>query len=50
MFKEVIFNGFISMIEVVRISEAGKSKLSAIKRRTGVENWNIINDGPFCYL
>jgi DNA sulfur modification protein DndE len=30
------------MIEVVRISEAGKSKLSAIKRRTGVENWNII--------
>jgi len=30
------------MIETIRLSATGKNKLSSIKRRTGVENWNII--------
>ena len=30
------------MIETIRLSDSDKGKLSTIKRRTGVENWNII--------
>ena len=30
------------MIETIRLSDSAKGKLSTIKRRTGVENWNII--------
>jgi DNA sulfur modification protein DndE len=30
------------MIETIRVSELAKNRLSKIKRRTGIENWNII--------
>ena len=30
------------MIETIRVSDLAKNKLSKIKRRTGIDNWNII--------
>jgi DNA sulfur modification protein DndE len=36
------------MIETVRLSEKGKSQLVQIKRRTGLENWNVICRWALC--
>lgn len=36
------------MIETVRLSEKGKSQLMQIKRRTGLENWNVICRWALC--
>ena len=30
------------MIETVRVSDRGRIQLMTVKRRTGIENWNII--------
>ena len=36
------------MIETVRISEKGKHQLIALKRRTGIGNWNTLCRWAFC--
>ena len=36
------------MIETVRLSEKGKSQLMQIKRRTGLDNWNVICRWALC--
>jgi DNA sulfur modification protein DndE len=36
------------MIEVVRVSEKGKTQLIMLKRKTGVPNWNILCRWAFC--
>ena len=36
------------MIETVRISEKGKIQLITLKRRTGIQNWNVLCRWAFC--
>ena len=36
------------MIETVRISEKGKTQLITLKRRTGIQNWNVLCRWAFC--
>lgn len=36
------------MIETVRVSEKAKIQLVTLKRRTGIENWNILCRWAFC--
>ena len=36
------------MIDVVRVSEKGKIQLNQIKRRTGIQNWNVLCRWAFC--
>src|SRR5262249_49237405 len=36
------------MIEVVRVSEKAKTQLTTLKRRTGVQNWNVLCRWAFC--
>ena len=35
-------------LETVRVSERGKQQLIALKRRTGIQNWNILCRWAFC--
>jgi DNA sulfur modification protein DndE len=36
------------MIETVRVSEKAKIQLITLKRRTGIQNWNILCRWAFC--
>lgn len=36
------------MIETVRVSEKAKIQLITLKRRTGIENWNVLCRWAFC--
>jgi len=36
------------MIETVRLSEKAKSQLSTLKRKTGIQNWNVLCRWGFC--
>jgi DNA sulfur modification protein DndE len=36
------------MIETVKISEKGKTQLVTLKRRTGLQNWNVLCRWAFC--
>lgn len=36
------------MIETVRISEKGKQQLTRLKRKTGIEHWNILCRWALC--
>jgi DNA sulfur modification protein DndE len=36
------------MIETVRISEKGKVQLITLKRRTGIQNWNVLCRWALC--
>jgi DNA sulfur modification protein DndE len=36
------------MIETVRVSEKAKTQLITLKRRTGIQNWNILCRWAFC--
>ena len=35
-------------VEVVRVSEVSRLNLIALKKRTGIENWNILCRWGFC--
>jgi DNA sulfur modification protein DndE len=35
-------------IEVVKISERAKVQLITLKRRTGIQNWNVLSRWAFC--
>jgi len=35
-------------IETVRLSEKAKNQLMSLKRRTGIQNWNILCRWAFC--
>lgn len=35
-------------LETIRVSERGRQQLIALKRRTGIENWNILCRWAFC--
>jgi len=35
-------------IETIRLSEAAKTKLVTLKRRTGVQHWNVLCRWAFC--
>lgn len=35
-------------LETVRVSERGKQQLIALKRRTGIEHWNVLCRWAFC--
>lgn len=36
------------MIETVRVSEKGKVQLITLKRRTGIQNWNVLCRWALC--
>lgn len=36
------------MIETVRVSEKGRNQLMTLKRRTGIQNWNVLCRWAFC--
>ena len=36
------------MIENVRVSEKAKNQLITLKRRTGIQNWNVLCRWAFC--
>jgi DNA sulfur modification protein DndE len=36
------------MIETVRLSEKGRVQLSNLKRKTGIQNWNVLCRWAFC--
>lgn len=36
------------MIETVKVSEKAKIQLITLKRRTGIENWNVLCRWAFC--
>lgn len=36
------------MIEIVRVSEKAKIQLITLKRRTGIQNWNVLCRWAFC--
>lgn len=36
------------LLETVRVSERGKQQLIALKRRTGIEHWNVLCRWAFC--
>ena len=36
------------MIEVVKVSEKGKSQLAKLKKHTGVDNWNVLCRWALC--
>ena len=36
------------MIETVRVSEKGKIQLITLKRRTGIQNWNVLCRWALC--
>lgn len=36
------------MIETIRISEKGKQQLTQLKRKTGIDQWNILCRWAFC--
>ena len=36
------------MIETVRLSEKAKTQLSTLKRKTGIQNWNVLCRWGFC--
>ena len=36
------------MIETVRVSEKAKNQLVTLKRRTGIQNWNVLCRWAFC--
>jgi DNA sulfur modification protein DndE len=36
------------MIETVRLSEKAKNQLSNLKRKTGIQNWNVLCRWGFC--
>lgn len=36
------------MIETIRLSEKGKTQLSNLKRKTGIQNWNVLCRWGFC--
>jgi len=37
------------IIKQIRLSNASKDKLSRLKGKTGIENWNILCRWAFCY-
>ena len=36
------------MIETVRLSEKGRNQLTNLKRKTGIQNWNVLCRWAFC--
>jgi DNA sulfur modification protein DndE len=36
------------LVETLRISDRAKSQLITLKRRTGIENWNVLCRWAFC--
>ena len=36
------------MIETVRVSEKGRTQLITLKRRTGIQNWNVLCRWALC--
>lgn len=36
------------MIETVRVSEKARNQLITLKRRTGIQNWNVLCRWAFC--
>ena len=36
------------IVESIRISKSGRDQLITLKRRTGIENWNVICRWAFC--
>jgi DNA sulfur modification protein DndE len=36
------------MIDTVRVSEKGKTQLITLKRRTGIQNWNVLCRWALC--
>jgi len=36
------------MIETVRVSEKAKNQLITLKKRTGIQNWNVLCRWAFC--
>lgn len=36
------------LIDVIRLGSATKTRLSTLKRRTGIENWNVLCRWAFC--
>jgi DNA sulfur modification protein DndE len=37
-----------AIVEVVRVDERGKTQLITLKRRTGVQNWNVLCRWALC--
>ena len=37
-----------SVVDVVRVDERGKTQLTTLKRRTGVQNWNVLCRWALC--
>lgn len=37
-----------SVVDVVRVDERGKTQLTTLKRRTGVQNWNVLCRWAVC--
>jgi len=37
-----------SIVDVVRVDERGKGQLTTLKRRTGVQNWNVLCRWALC--
>ena len=37
-----------SIVDVVRVDERGKTQLTTLKRRTGVQNWNVLCRWALC--
>jgi DNA sulfur modification protein DndE len=35
-------------VETIRLGPATKTRLTTLKRRTGIENWNVISRWAFC--
>ena len=38
----------MKVVETVRLDEATKKRLSTLKRRTGIANWNVLCRWAFC--
>jgi len=43
-----LVRGLTMSLEKVRISKQGRDQLITLKRRTGIENWNILCRWAFC--
>lgn len=37
-----------ALVEVIRLGPATKTRLSTLKRRTGIEHWNVLSRWAFC--
>ena len=39
----------VMIIETVRLSEKAKTQLISLKRKTGIQNWNVLCRWGFCF-